>query len=166
MIAAKAQSALEYLMVIALAMGIIVPITYMFFQYSSESNVQIIDVQVTQIGRNIIDTAESVYYSGEGSKIVLEINMPENVEDVSIMYNRELVFNIITELGETEIVFFSDIDILITSDDGESECVNDGNCDLSSLAGSGLKKVEIKSEIDEADARNKVFIRKFVEPAS
>ncbi len=160
----RAQSALEYLMILALAMGIIVPITYMFFQYSSESNVQIIDVQVTQIGRNIIDTAESVYYSGEGSKIVLEINMPENVMAVSIMKNRELVFNIITELGETEIVFFSSVDIPITSDDLLAACVDDGNCDLSSLAGSGLKKVEIKSEIDEDDS-NKVFIRKFVEPA-
>jgi len=155
MIAAKAQSALEYLMVIALAMGIIVPITYMFFQYSSESNVQIIDVQVTQIGRNIIDTAESVYYSGEGSKIVLEINMPENVEDVYIIADRELVFKVITELGETEIVFFSDIDITIAEDG-----------DLTDIAGVGRKKVEIKSEIDEADDdRNKVFIRKFVEPA-
>ena len=163
---AKAQSAVEYLMIIALTLGIIVPTSYLFFRYSSESNVQIVDVQVTRIGRNIIDTAETVYFSGESSKIVLEINMPENVEDVYIIADRELVFKVITELGETEIVFFSDIDILITSDDGESECVNDGNCDLSSLAGSGLKKVEIKSEIDEADARNKVFIRKFVEPAS
>ena len=145
MIAAKAQSALEYLMVIALAMGIIVPITYMFFQYSSESNVQIIDVQVTQIGRNIIDTAESVYYSGEGSKIVLEINMPENVEDVYIIADRELVFKVITELGETEIVFFSDIDITIAEDG-----------DLTDIAGVGRKKVEIQSD------GNQVLIGKFV----
>ena len=141
----RAQSALEYLMVIALAMGIIVPITYMFFQYSSESNVQIIDVQVTQIGRNIIDTAESVYYSGEGSKIVLEINMPENVEDVYIIADRELVFKVITELGETEIVFFSDIDITIAEDG-----------DLTDIAGVGRKKVEIQSD------GNQVLIGKFV----
>jgi len=141
----RAQSALEYLMVIALAMGIIVPITYMFFQYSSESNVQIIDVQVTQIGRNIIDTAESVYYSGEGSKIVLEINMPENVEDVYIIADRELVFKVITELGETEIVFFSDIDIIIAEDG-----------DLTDIAGVGRKKVEIQSD------GNQVLIGKFV----
>ena len=145
MIAAKAQSALEYLMIIALAMGIVVPITYMFFQYSSESNVQIIDVQVTQIGRNIIDTAESVYYSGEGSKIVLEINMPENVEDVYIIADRELVFKVITELGETEIVFFSDIDIIIAEDG-----------DLTDIAGVGRKKVEIQSD------GNQVLIGKFV----
>ena len=126
----KAQSALEYLMVIALVLGIIVPVTYLFFNYTSGSNIEIVDAQVNRIGRNIIDTAESVYYSGEGSKIVLEINMPENVMAVSIMKNRELVFNIITELGETEIVFFSSVDIPITSDDLLAACVDNGNCDL------------------------------------
>ena len=145
----RAQSALEYLMILALAMGIIVPITYMFFQYSSESNVQIIDAQVNRIGRNIIDTAESVYYSGKSSKIVVELNMPENVEDVYIIAERELVFKVITELGETETVFFSDIDITIAEEG-----------DLSSLAGSGLKKVKIESD------GTKVLIGKFVEPAS
>ena len=155
----RAQSSLEYLMVIALAMGIIVPITYMFFQYSSESNVQIIDVQVTQIGRNIIDTAESVYYSGEGSKIVLEINMPENVMAVSIMKNRELVFNIITELGETEIVFFSSVDIPITSDDLLPACVDNGNCVLSAIAGPGLEKIKIES-VDDGSGGTEVIISK------
>jgi len=155
----KAQSALEYLMVIALVLGIIVPVTYLFFNYTSGSNIEIVDAQVNRIGRNIIDTAESVYYSGEGSKIVLEINMPENVMAVSIMKNRELVFNIITELGETEIVFFSSVDIPITSDDLLAACVDNGNCDLSSLAGSGLKKVKIESD------GTKVLIGKFVEPA-
>ena len=142
---AKAQSAVEYLMIIALTLGIIVPTSYLFFRYSSESNVQIVDVQVTQIGRNIIDTAESVYYSGEGSKIVLEINMPENVEDVYIIADRELVFKVITELGETEIVFFSDIDIIIAEDG-----------DLTDIAGVGRKKVEIQSD------GNQVLIGKFV----
>jgi hypothetical protein len=145
----KAQSALEYLMVIALVLGIIVPVTYLFFNYTSGSNIEIVDAQVNRIGRNIIDTAESVYYSGKSSKIVVELNMPENVEDVYIIAERELVFKVITELGETETVFFSDIDITIAEEG-----------DLSSLAGSGLKKVKIESD------GTKVLIGKFVEPAS
>jgi len=131
----RSQSALEYLLIIALAMGIIVPTTYLLFRYTSESNVQIIDSQINQIGRNIMDTAESVYFSGEDSKIVLEINMPENVDDVYILANRELVFKIITELGETESVFFSDTDIPIAEDG-----------DLTDIAGFGLKKVKIESD--------------------
>jgi|TARA_B100000315_G_scaffold51441_1_gene45914 hypothetical protein len=127
----KGQSALEYLMIIAIALGIIVPTAYLFFRYSSESNVEIVDSQITRIGRNIIDAAESVYFSGEGSKITLEINMPKEVSAISILEGRELVFKIdsqISATGETETVFFSSVPI---------------RGDLSSLAGSGLKKVRI-----------------------
>mgnify|MGYP001250252327 CR=1 FL=1 len=134
---AKAQSAVEYLMIIALTLGIIVPTSYLFFRYSSESNVQIVDVQISQIGRNIMDTAETVYFSGESSKIVLEINMPENVVDVYILANRELVFEVSTEIGETDVVFFSDVPI---AEDG----------DLSDIAGFGSKKVKIQSDGNQA----------------
>lgn len=157
MIKTKAQSALEYLMIIAITLGLIVPTAYLFFRYSSESNVQIIDSQITQIGRIIIDTAESVYFSGESSKIILEINMPENVDDVYILANRELVFEIISEIsdtGETESVFFSSINIPITSTGLDCPI----RCDLSNIAGSGLKKIRIQAIDDNGVAR--VFIEK------
>jgi hypothetical protein len=152
----RAQSALEYLMILALAMGIIVPTTYLLFRYASESNVEIIDSQINRIGRNIIDTAETVYFSGEGSKIILEINMPEGVDGVAILKNRELVINITTELGEAETVFFSSTGIPITSYDDSPDCRNDGNCNLSSIAGSGLKKVGIHSLM--IDRKNQILI--------
>jgi hypothetical protein len=157
----KAQSALEYLMVIALVLGIIVPTTYLLFRYTSESNIQILDSQTTKIGRSIIDTAKSVYFSGEGAKMTLEINMPEGVDKVYILSNRELVFNLTTEIGETEIVFFSSVYINITSDDTSAECTTSGNCDLSSIAGFGLKKVKIQSVM--IDDVNQVRISRFIE---
>jgi len=156
----KTQSALEYLLIIALVLGIIVPTTYLLFRYTSESNVQIIDSQINRIGRNIIDTAETVYFSGEGSKIILEINMPEGIDNVSILRKRELVFNITTELGKTETVFFSSTDIPITSDDGTvADCASNGNCDLSDIAGFGLKKIKIESVI--INGQNKINISRF-----
>lgn len=133
----KAQSALEYLMIVALTMGIIIPAAYFFFQYSSESSTQIVDAQINQIGRNVIDTAETVYFSGEGSKMVLEMNMPKNLEDVYILAKRELVFKITSDVGVTEAVFFSSVSIPI-AEDGE----------LSDIAGSGLKKIKIQSVAD------------------
>jgi hypothetical protein len=158
----KTQSALEYLLIIALVLGIIVPTTYLLFRYTSESNVQIIDSQINQIGRNIIDTAETVYFSGEGSKIILEINMPEGIDNISILRKRELVFNITTELGAAEVVFFSSIDIDITSDDGTSvDCTNDVRCDLSDIAGFGLKKIKIESVM--INSQNKINISRLKE---
>jgi len=160
MIRLKAQSAIEYLMIVALTLGIIVPTAYLFFRFSSESNVQIVDAQIIQIGRSIIDTAQSVYFSGEGSKIVLEVNMPKNVGDVYILANRELVFEIfseISETGETEAVFFSSTSINITSSDPLPDCVADIKCFLSSIAGSGLKKIRIKA-IDIVGGGTEVLI--------
>lgn len=134
----KAQAALEYMMIVALTLGIIVPTTYLFFRYSSESNIQLIDSQINQIGRSMIDTAETVYFSGEGSKIILEVNMPENVNDIYIIANRELVFNITTNIGETEAVFFSTINITSTS-------CQDEICMLTDIAGFGLNRVKFQS---------------------
>ena len=139
----KAQPALEYLMIIALVLGIIVPTTYFLFRTASESNVKILYSQINRIGNNIIDTAETVFFSGEGAKIVLEVNMPKGVTNVKILANRELVFDIVSELGTTEAVFFSSPTIPIMSDDSAANCVNNGNCDLSDLEGEGLKRINI-----------------------
>jgi len=136
---AKAQSALEYLMIIALVLGLIIPITYLFFRYSSQSTEQIIDSQINQIGNSIVDTAEIVYFSGENSKIILEINMPERVGDIYILANRELVFEISSEIGETEAVFFSSVGIPMTE-----------GTDLTEIAGQGRNKIKIESVDDGA----------------
>jgi len=157
---AKAQSALEYLMIIALALGIIVPTTYLFFRYSSQSTAEIVDSQINQIGRIILDTAEIVYFSGEGSKIILELNLPKGVDDVYILDNRELVFEMTTEIGETEAVFFSSVDIPIISGDLASDCIDNGNCALNDIAGFGLKRVRVQS-IDDGMGGTVVLIEKF-----
>ena len=134
----KAQTSLEYLMIIALTLGIMVPTTYLFFRYGSESNVKVIDSQINQIGRAIIDTAETVYFSGESSKVILQLNMPENVQDIYIIYERELVFNLTTTIGESEAVFFSSVNIT------SSDCLNE-ICSLREIAGVGAKKIKIES---------------------
>jgi len=147
----KAQSAIEYLMIIALTLGIIVPTTYLFFRYTSESNVEVVYSQVNQIGKTIIDTAETVYFSGKGSKIVLELNMPEGMSDIYILANRELVFKIFSEIGDNELVFFSPANIPLT----------EGAGDLKDIASSGLKKIKIEA-VDDGSGGTEVSISKFV----
>lgn len=144
-------------MIIGVTLGIIVPTTYLFFRYSSESTVQIVDAQIAQIGRSITNTAESVYYSGENSKIILEVNMPESVTDVQILSNRELVFSISSEFGDTEAVFFTLVSIPITSNDPSTDCTDNGNCDLSELAGFGRKNIQIQS-VDDGSGGTVILI--------
>ncbi|MBL7054700.1 hypothetical protein ISS05_02995 [Candidatus Woesearchaeota archaeon] len=141
----KAQSALEYLMIIALTLAIIVPTAYLFFSYSRESTEQITYPQISEIGLSIMNNAGSVYYSGEYSKIVMDVSMPERINDVYILYNRELVFEVDSDSGTSDVVFFSDISIISDS------CIPAGcdlaceKCDLSDLASAGIKKIKLES---------------------
>ncbi len=135
----KGQSSLEYLLIVALTFIIIIPTTYLFYNYSKQSSQEISDAQITKLGRSIVDTAESIFYSGKGSKTTLELNVPDNVNNAVVIDGRELVFNITTDFGTSEIVFFSNINIT-----SSSNCV--GNlCKLPELARSGLKKVKIEA---------------------
>jgi len=101
-------------------------------------NIKIIDFQISSIGRNIVNTAESIYYSGENSKTVLEFNMPEGVNNVLIISNKEVVFNVTTDFGYMDIVFFSDVNITSNSCSGNI-------CSLSPVATQGFQKLRVRS---------------------
>ena len=156
--AVKSQSAVEYLLIVALALGFIVPTSYIFFKYTAKSNDEIIDSQITQIGNTIIDTAETVFFSGQGAKIILELKVPKNVIDAGIKSNRELIFKVLSEAGERELVFFSSANMPILSDDTSSACTSSGNCELSDLADEGLKKIKVEAFFNEADQKTKVMV--------
>lgn len=134
----KAQSSLEYMLVIAITFAIIVPTTYLFYSYSKGSSEEVKDSQIINIGRSIIDTAQTIFYSGQGSKATLELNVPDNIESAKIIDNRELVFKLITSLGTSDIVFFSSTVKLTTSG-----CTSSA-CEIPQLASSGLKKVKLE----------------------
>lgn len=135
-----AQSSLEYLLVVALTLAIIVPTAYLFYNYSKESSQEITDSQITKIGKSIVDTAETIFYSGQGSKTTLELNVPDNVQSAQIIDGREIVLSLTTNFGISEIVFFSSVNISTSGSNCEQMV-----CQLPELASSGLKKVKIEA---------------------
>ena len=144
----KGQVSFEYVIIIALTFAIIIPTTYLFFNYSKDSSQEIVDAQLTKMGRGIIDSAETIFYSGEGSKTLLEINVPKGISAASIVDGRELVFNMTTDAGTSEIVFFSSVNL---TTDG-ANCVSNA-CSLPLLPEEGFKRIKI-----EAVNRNSVSI--------
>ena len=136
----SSQSSLEYLLVVALTFAIIVPTTYLFYSYSKESSQEITDVQITKLGKSVVDTAETIFYSGEGSKAVLELNVPGNIGSALIIDGRELVFNVTTSFGTSEVVFFSSVNITTIGSDCSANI-----CRIPELATSGLKKLKIEA---------------------
>ena len=136
----RSQSSFEYLMIVALTFALIIPTSYLFYHYSKESSLTITDSQITKIGRGIIDTSESIYYSGIGSKTTLELNVPHDVTSAMIIDGRELVFNVTNNFGVSEIVFFSRINLTTAA----ANCIG-RTCSIPELSSTGLKKIKIES---------------------
>ncbi|MBI2558930.1 hypothetical protein HYW20_06425 [Candidatus Woesearchaeota archaeon] len=136
----KGQSSLEYVMIVALTFLIVVPTTYLFYSYSKESSQEISDAQVTKLGRGIIDASESIFYSGQGSKTVLELNVPDRVQGAKIIDGRELVFTVSSSVGDTELVFFSSV-LITTTGCSPPPSV----CQIPQLGSSGFKKVKVEA---------------------
>src|SRR3989338_10932270 len=105
------QVSMEYLFIVALTFAILIPTTYLFYNYSKESSHEITDAQITKLGRSIIDASETIFYSGEGSRTILELNMPDSIFSVLIIDGKELVFNTTSTYGTSEIVFFSSVNL-------------------------------------------------------
>lgn len=131
---------MEYLLIVAIAFIIIVPAAFVFYNYSKESSQEISDSEIAKLGKAIVDAAEVVYYSGEGAKTVLELNVPDNLANTFIVDGRELVLNMTTSFGNSEVVFFSSVNLTTDS----SNCVVNV-CNVPQLNSSGLKKIKIES---------------------
>ena len=81
----KGQAALEYMLVVGVIGIMILPAAYMFFRYSQGSAQQIDAAQLDKLGRELVSTAERVYYQGAPSRTVLEARMPQGVEDIQFI---------------------------------------------------------------------------------
>jgi len=75
---------MEYIMVAAFITMVIIPTTFLFYTYASDSSEEIDRAQVDKFGRDVVATAETVYFLGYPSRIVIEERLPKNVVSVSV----------------------------------------------------------------------------------
>ena len=110
----RAQVSVEYLLVFGFALLLLVPSTYFLATYSSESKDDIAVSRIYQIAYDIIGLADTIYTYGGTGWATLDIDLPTGVlqaytyrtQDIS-----ELIFNLSTSAGQTELVFFTEIPI-------------------------------------------------------
>ncbi|MBI2140823.1 hypothetical protein HYU16_00200 [Candidatus Woesearchaeota archaeon] len=136
----RGQAAFEY-MLIALVIGImILPAAYLFYRYSSSSAEQIDKAQLDKLGREIVTTAEKVYYQGPPSRTELEARMPKGVLNLSIIGNwgtgaQQLLIKAITEQTIAEFPYPSKVNINGSFNGSLSELTT----------GAGIKKISIEA---------------------
>ena len=118
MIMKKAQVSVEYLIILGLTITIILGAVYVFVDYLHGSGTQVISSRINSLGNRIVQQSESIYAVGDGSWIIIDIEYPDTiVEAYTVDYEvggipkSELVLVVRTPEGNSESVFFSDINI-------------------------------------------------------
>jgi uncharacterized protein (UPF0333 family) len=106
----KSQISIEYLSILGFVLVILILIITLSYIYSRQIEDQIIVNQVDKIAKEIIDSAESVYYYGEPTKTTIKAYLPENIEQISITVN-DISFVVRTENGLTEISYHSEVNL-------------------------------------------------------
>ena len=106
----KAQVSMEYLVIIGFVAAITIPLILIFNSHSTEINENIIANQAEYIASKIVDSAESVYYLGESSKVTFRITIPKNIHIVEIG-NNEVVFYVKKLNGISEVVKYCPVPI-------------------------------------------------------
>ncbi len=84
----------------------------------------------------MVDTSESLFYTGESSKTVIKVNVPDGVESARVIAGRELVFNISNSAGYSDMVFFSRVN-LTTGANCQVSCMIEG------LSSSGVRSLKL-----------------------
>jgi hypothetical protein len=121
----KAQISVEYLIIIAVAIGILIPGVLFFYSYSSGSNSGTTSSQLNEIGLRMVAVVKSTYALGIGARQTVEFVMPSTVTR-AYADNAELVFVYETPNGPSEAVFFSTIGMNTTLSNGDIAVAHPG----------------------------------------
>lgn len=135
----KAQSSVEYLFIVVLALTLILPASFLFFDFSKSSEDSVISAQINRVGNEILATAEQVYVIGNNSRVTLELVLPDILESVIIYEEAELVISYYTQTGLSQAVFFSDLNIT----NGTHRCPSGSPCNV--FLTPGMNNVRVSS---------------------
>ncbi len=106
----KGQVSIEFMVVVGLMLLVLVPLIIAYYENTRASSNTIQSEQLDKVAKEITDTAETVYYMGEPSKITIQAYIPHGVESVSIS-NNEIVFKVVRGDNTSDIVSVSKVNI-------------------------------------------------------
>jgi hypothetical protein len=138
----KAQSSVEYIFMVAMALALIIPGTVIFYQYTTGSQKAIVSSQIYKIGTDLVDSAEMMYSVGENSWQTLEITFPQDITSVTI-YNSSSGSELILRHGKdysSDAMFFSR-NTFLNSTDG-IDCANGCNVAIKK----GFTRIRVESK--------------------
>lgn len=106
----QGQISLEYMSIVGLATLVAISLLALSHYYSKQTEITINTNQIDRIGKEIVDTAESMYYYGEPSRTTLKVYIPDGINEISIG-NNELNFKVRTKEGEADMFYSSSVNL-------------------------------------------------------
>jgi len=106
----RGQISIEYLIIVGFIAFIVLAVVGMALYYSSTIRDTINSNEISDYANKIVSSAESVYYSGEPSKLTVSTYLPQQVSDIQIIEN-SIVISYTTRSGTAKIGFTSNVPI-------------------------------------------------------
>jgi hypothetical protein len=135
----RGQSSVEYLSIVAIALMVLIPGSYLFLTYSKGTTDQVSSSQLNLAGVEIISEAEKMYVLGTNSWVTLEISLPGIFLDAGIHDGKEMFFRYSSGAGDSSVVFFP---VGFNISNNSTACT--GFCDLELTP--GVNRVRIQSQ--------------------
>jgi hypothetical protein len=109
----KSQASFEYLAVFAIGFVILIPLLYVFQQYSAESADKIQYNKLNIIGVDIMNSAETVYYMGYPARLTLQENFPAGIVGITLDSNWSIRTSVLTFKlsNDKELSFFTNVNL-------------------------------------------------------
>jgi hypothetical protein len=140
----KGQSSVEFLLIVAFSLLMLIPATLLFLNYNNDSQDAVVNAQVFRAGNELALTSDLIYNVGVGSWQTLELIIPEAVTAVTVYEG--LGANAISELVftygafDSTVVFYIDLP-LVNATQTVTTCID--GCDIP--LHEGLNRIRVES---------------------
>lgn len=104
----KGQIGMEYMLLMGFLTFVLLTVLGVAYYNSNTIKNMINSRQVETFGNKIVTSAESVFYSGEPSKISIVVNIPERISEINIS-EETLYVTYETSTGTNKIAFDSNV---------------------------------------------------------
>lgn len=88
----RGQISMEYLIITAVALLLLIPIIIIAATESSSFQVDVSAAQIEKVANEIVSAANEVYYTGSPAKRTLKLYFPEGIKSAAIV-GKEIIFN-------------------------------------------------------------------------
>jgi len=101
----KAQVSVETVMVVGLSFLLIIPATFMLYEFLLNGADDIKNTHITQIGQSFQDNANLIYRLGDKAKIIVQYSFPDSITNMSVDNSNILVITADTGTGPQAYIF-------------------------------------------------------------